>query len=231
MAEKITKKEMKEPDWFQTEFARVLDFMTRHRKQVAWGTGVFVFLLLSVAGWYFYTLNYENQARRLYDQALEGIGDSDQAAAEKNAHKILTDVTSKFPRSDAAVAAHYRLGNRYYDQGDMDRSIASFQELIKRTPRDSDLVTLAYSGLGYCYEAKKDYPKALAAFQDAVNSPKGWAFAVALYGNVARIYELMDEPAKAVEFYRKALEKTTDEGLKLMLARKISIIGDPPRGQ
>jgi tetratricopeptide (TPR) repeat protein len=231
MTEKLSKKEMKEPDWFQTEFARILAFLTHHRKQVVWGVGIAASLFLCAVGWYFYNLNYEKQAGRLYEQALQETGSADAAAGEKNTIKILTDVAAKYPRSDAAALAHYRLGNIYYKQGEMDRSLASFRELIKRAPRDSDLVTLSHSGLGYCYEAKKDFAKALAAFQDAVNSPKGWAFAVTLFGNVGRVYEEMNQPAKAVEFYRKALEKTSDQGLKLILTRKIAMIGDLPHGQ
>jgi tetratricopeptide (TPR) repeat protein len=231
MAEKLSKKEMKEPDWFQTEFARVLEFVKYHRKQVAWGAGIVVSLLLCAAGWYFYDRNYENQAGRLYDQAQQEMGGADAAAREKNTVKVLSDVVAKYPRSDAAVAAHYRLGNIYYNQGEMDRSITSFREVLKQAPSDSELVTLAQNGLGYCYEAKKDFPKALSAFQDAVNSPQGWAFVVTLSENVGRIYEEMHETAKAVEFYRKALEKATDPGLKLMLTRKIAMIGDLPHGQ
>jgi hypothetical protein len=45
------------------------------------------------------------------------------------------------------------------------------------------------------------------------------------YGSLARVYEAMNNPVKAVEFYRKALGKTTDPLMTLYLKRKISILG------
>ena len=53
----------------------------------------------------------------------------------------------------------------------------------------------------------------------------GSSFEAMNYGSIARVYEAMNNPAKAVEFYRKALGKTTDPLMTLYLKRKISILG------
>ena len=45
------------------------------------------------------------------------------------------------------------------------------------------------------------------------------------YTSMARVHESMNSYAKAVEFYRKALEKTTDPLMTLYLKRKISNLG------
>ena len=42
--------------------------------------------------------------------------------------------------------------------------------------------------------------------------------------SIARVHEAMNNPEKAAEFYRKALEKTTDPLLSFYLKRKLSLL-------
>jgi tetratricopeptide (TPR) repeat protein len=90
---------------------------------------------------------------------------------------------------------------------------------------DSDLVTLAYNGLGACHEGKKDFNKALESIEKAMKSRTASSFEALNYTSMARVHESMNSYAKAVEFYRKALEKTTDPLMTLYLKRKISNLG------
>ena len=103
-------------------------------------------------------------------------------------------------------------------------AVTAYQDFLKKAPSDSDLVTLAYNGLGSCYEMKKDFKKALEYYDNAMKTRTGLSFEAMNYGSIARVYEAMNNPAKAVEFYRKALGKTTDPLMTLYLKRKISIL-------
>jgi hypothetical protein len=51
------------------------------------------------------------------------------------------------------------------------------------------------------------------------------SFEILNYTSTARVHEAMNSPEKAVEFYRKALGKTTDPLMTLYLKSKISILG------
>ena len=96
---------------------------------------------------------------------------------------------------------------------------------MKESPPDNDLVTLAYNALGACHEAKKDFKEALESLENALKSPTALSFEALNYISIARVHEAMKNPEKAVEFYRKALGKTTDPLTTLYLKRKISILG------
>ena len=86
------------------------------------------------------------------------------------------------------------------------------------------LKTLAYNGLGYCYESIKDYPNALDAFNKSIDPKTGTAYLALNYGNIARIYEQMNDSKQAEEYYKKALENATDPLTERLIRRKISLI-------
>ena len=84
---------------------------------------------------------------------------------------------------------------------------------------------LAYSGLGASQEAKNDLNKALESYDLAMKTRAAPSFEALNYSNIARIYETKKDSVKAAEFYRKALEKTTDPLMTLYLKKKLSILG------
>jgi tetratricopeptide (TPR) repeat protein len=225
MATKIDKKELDEPDKLQLFFLRIRAFAEKNRTAIYTGTGIFVLLILLAGGWYLYRLNYETSAGKIYTRILETVMKAGSPAGDTAAINGYKDLVSQYPRSVAAVAAYYRLGNLYLIRHELDAAINAYQEFLNKEPSDSDLVPLAYSGMGSCYEIKKDFNKAIELFENALKSSIGSSFEAMNYGSIARVYEAMNNPVKAVEFYQKALGKTTEPLMKLYLKRRISILG------
>ena len=64
-------------------------------------------------------------------------------------------------------------GNAYKSNGDYDRAIADYTEVIRRQP-DS---TIAYNNRGNAYEAGAYYTRAIADYEKAlqINSGDQWA--------------------------------------------------------
>jgi tetratricopeptide (TPR) repeat protein len=225
MATKMDKKDLVEPDKLQLFFLNVRAFVERHRKRIYAGAGTFLLIILLAGGWYLYQLDYETSAGKLSNRVSDAAAKAGPPSGDTAAIQGYKDLIARYPRSDAAVTAYYRLGNLYFSRQEFDAAIVAYQEYLKNAPPQSDLVTLASSGLGNCQEAKKDFNKALESYEKAMKTNTASSFEVLNYSNVARIYEELNNPAKAAEFYRKALEKTTDPLMRLYLKRKISILG------
>jgi tetratricopeptide (TPR) repeat protein len=232
MATKIDKKELEEPDKLQFFFLSVRAFVEKHRMRIYAGAGFSLLIILLAGGWYLYQLNYETSAGKLYNRVIDaaakaGPPSGDAAAIPRDTAAIqgYKELITQYPRSDAAVTAYYRLGNLYFSRQEFDAAIVAYQEFLKKAPPQSDLVTLANSGLGNCQEAKKDFNKALESYEKAMKTNTASSFEALNYSNIARVYEALNNPAKAAEFYRKALGKTTDPLMTLYLKRKISILG------
>jgi tetratricopeptide (TPR) repeat protein len=225
MTTKIEKKDLTEPDKLQLFFLSIRTFVETHRMRIYVGAGIFFLIVLLAGGGYLYQLNYETGAGKIYDRVFEAAAKAGPQSGDTVAIKGFKDLITQYPRSNAAVTAYYRLGNLYFSRREFDAAVGAYVEFLKKAPPQSDLITLAYSGLGACQEAKKDFNKALESYERAMKSNTASSFEALNFSNIARIYEAMNNPAKAVEYYQKALGKTTDPLMTLYLKRKISILG------
>jgi tetratricopeptide (TPR) repeat protein len=219
MTGKITRQELKEPDKFQVMLSRGMAYLAENKKIIYTAGAVFVAVLLIAGGWYFYDLDMEKRAQQIYARSFyTAPGDTAVATG------VYKEVLAKYPRSRAAALANYRLAGLYYQQKDFDAAIRHYEAFLQQAPDQNDLKTIAYMGLGHCHEAKKDFKNALAAFEKAAGSKAGQVFAGLNNQNIARIYEAMNDRAKALEYYRKALTNNTDPIVELLLKRKIAAL-------
>ncbi len=228
VAAKMDKKDLEQPDAFQEAFGKFLDFVRDNRQKLYVAVGVFALVIVLGAGYFFYTASYEKDAARLYFDARLKIMRSDPmgtGAVMPDAIRTLSDVVEKYPSSDAAQSARYELGNLYYLVGDFDRSIQVYKEFIDKASKKDIRTVYARFGIGYACEAKKEYEKALEAFNQVADSKPGNVFEGLSYRNIARIYEEMNDSGKALDYYKKALEKTTDPAASSLLKRKIAQLG------
>ena len=225
MAAKMDKHELNEPDKLQLFFLRIRAFAGKHRARIYAGGGIFILIVLLAGGWYLYRVNYQAGAGKIYNQIIEAAAKTGSPAGDAAAIKGYKDLISQYPRSRAAVTAYYRLGNLYFGRREYDAAIGAYQNFLRNTSAESDLMPLAYSGLGASQEAKNDLNKALESYDLAMKTRAAPSFEALNYSNIARIYETKKDSVKAAEFYRKALEKTTDPLMTLYLKRKLSILG------
>jgi tetratricopeptide (TPR) repeat protein len=230
MAAKVTKKDIEKPDPFYEWMERVYGYLASHKKKFYIGAGVLAAICLLSTAYYFYSQHQEKQAEKLYLKAYDlqysrtapRGGDKDSLAAVFAAYE---EVLQAYPRSLASAHASYMLGNLYYRVGDYDKARSSFEAFLDKAPRKHVLTPFAYTGIGYCYEEKKEYAKALEAFEKAVGKDTGGVLAGVTYGNMARVYEEMNNAPKALEFYKQALENTTDPAMAAFIKRKIAQLG------
>jgi tetratricopeptide (TPR) repeat protein len=225
MAVKIDKKELLEPDKLQILFLNIREFAETYRTRIYAGAGGLLLVFLLAGGWYVYNLHYESSADKMYNRVIEASLKSGSPAGDADAIKSLKELIKQYPKSSTALTVYYRLGNLYYSRKEYDPAIEAYQNYLKTADPDNDLITLAYNGLGACMEAKGDFPKALESYEKAMKTSRAASFEVINFVNVARVYEAMNNPAKASEFYRKALTKTTDPLMTIFLKRKIAILG------
>jgi len=225
MVDKLDKKDLSEPDQLQLLFIKVRTFIENHKKRLYVGSGIAGIIFLLAGGWYLYQLNYETRAEKSYAKVFEAAQKAGSPAGDPVTIKGYKDLILQYPHSRAAVTAHYRLGNLHFSRHEIDAAILAYESFLNKASTDNDLVTLAYSSLGACYEEMKNFNKALESLDKAMKTNTASSFEVLNYISTARVYEAMNNPLKALEFYRKALEKTTDSIMTLYLKRKISTLG------
>lgn len=226
MAAKLSKKELKSPDAFQTAFEKVGEYVEENKSRVLIAGTALACAVLLVLGIYFYWSYYSGAALKLYAQAQENIlksGDNPQTA-DANI-PVFQKLTDQYSYTWSGRMAHYHLANIYYNKGDMDRAITSYEKFIAKTGSDKTGVKfLALTSLGYAYEAKKDFRAALKYFEQA-QKVYHTGFEMMSLRNLARACEELNDKVKALEYYKKALEKTTEPAARIFIQRKIAALG------
>ncbi|MDD5724368.1 MAG: tetratricopeptide repeat protein [Syntrophales bacterium] len=229
MADKMTKKELEQPDEFHTIGWHALQYVLEHRSKLYAAGAVVLLIIILSGGWYFYRSSYENKAQSLYSEAyaaysVPDISEEERRGAYLKAVEIYEGLVKKYPSSHAATLSFYNMGNLYFNIDNTEKSITAYKTFLKRSGNNDILIALAYHGLGYCYEGTNDYDNALKSFETSNNRVQGTRFEYINYANIARIYEKMARQKEALEFYRKAAGKISDPLMELLIKKKIAAL-------
>ncbi len=134
--------------------------------------------------------------------------DGPQATPDARAQAIasLQAVLAQHGRSAAAVQAAYELGNLQYQAGDYAAARGAYEIALAKGAAGS-LRTLAASGVGYTWEAQKNYANAVTAYEAVARAvpPKQFFFEDALL-DLARAQALAGKPVDALATYERLLK-------------------------
>lgn len=226
MSNKATKQELTEPDKIQVLLGQIRDYFLTHKRNIAVATTIVLAVFVLIGGWAYYRQTEETKAMNLYNKSVMDTMRIRMAGQDATtAVKPLQDVIEKYPSTEAATLARYRIGNAYLNASQIDSALKAFQGYLNDKSGENELTVLVYNGMGNCYEVKKDYKNALLQYEMALNAKAGKPFAGDILANLARTYEAMKDNKKAVEYYQKSMDKTNDPAMKLIIGRKIAILG------
>jgi len=164
--------------------------------------------VLGVATWLWLRAeDSRGQAALAASADLVQQADGPQATPDTRAKAIasLQAVLAQHGRSSAAVQAAYELGNLQYQAGDYAAARGAYEIALAKGAAGS-LRTLAASGVGYTWEAQKNYANAVTAYEAVARAvpPKQFFFEDALL-DLARAQALAGKPVDALATYERLL--------------------------
>jgi tetratricopeptide (TPR) repeat protein len=255
--EKITQRELKQPDAFQRAGAEARDWLMERQTLVVTAVGVVL-----VGGLVFTLIGYfsnrgEATAAKELGQALE-ILDRPVVAMPEGANlepvngteapfksakeqdealvKALTDFRAAHKGTRSATTAALALGKAEYRLGNQDAAVASFSEFLKDAAQNDPMRAAALEGQGYAYEAQQKYDDAIGSFDkmSAVDSG-GYLEGMGQY-HKARILILQGKKDEAaallvkipVEHSGSAAARLSTERTALLAAQGVKI-PEPPQ--
>jgi len=177
------------------------------------GAGVVVVALIVVGAWAWYrSQESRGEAALTSATALVQQATATQAGPEARAKAIaaLEAVLRDHPRFSGAAQAAYQLGNLRYAGGAYAQARGAYEvALAKGGP--ASLRALSAVGIGYTWEAEKNYANAATAYEAALKAMAAKAF---LYEDtlmaLARVQELGGKPGAAAETYQRLLKEIPD---------------------
>lgn len=169
--------------------------------------------VLGVAGWLWLRAeDSRGQVALAASSELVQLADGPQATPDARAKAIaaLQLVLAQHGRSSAAVQAAYELGNLQFQAGDYAAARGAY-ELTLAKGASGSLRTLAASGVGYTWEAEKNYASAVTAYEAVARAvPTGQFFFEDALLDLARAQALAGKPADAVATYERLLKDAPD---------------------
>jgi tetratricopeptide (TPR) repeat protein len=147
--------------------------------------------------------------------------------AEGRAQKALEEVVAEYPRLSSGAQAAYQLGNLRFAAGHYPQARAAFQ-IAKARARSASLVSLASLGIGFTFEAEKNYEAAEKSYAETIKGagPKDFLYEEAM-SDMARVQELGGKRAAAVETYQKILKELPDGRRAEEMRARVAMLQSP----
>jgi tetratricopeptide (TPR) repeat protein len=188
--------------------------------------------ILGAGGWAWYRAA-ETQSYQAFADASPLVQRAQDPAAtaedRDRAIRALDRFIAEHSRSSLVPQAAYRLGNIRYAAGQYGAARGAFELALARGASGT-LRTLCAASIGYTWEAEKEYGKADAAFQAALQSlgPRDFLYEE-LLTDLARVQESAGNPKAAVETYRRALRDVPDSRRADDIRGRIATLESPAR--
>jgi len=128
-----------------------------------------------------------------------------------------------YPKHELVPEAQFTIGDYYYNKKDYSKALVEYKAFIEKFPEHykteeaksfikelSQIDAFREYQKAIVYFDKKDYKKAITELEKIVNSYPETEVAMACDANIASSYEQLGNKKKAVELYKKIIEKYKD---------------------
>jgi tetratricopeptide (TPR) repeat protein len=159
---RITRKDLRQPDWFQVSTEKAFEIYESHRVEVLLGVAAVVVLLLALWGWQVFKDHQNAKAGEEFGVAA-ALYHGQKYSEAISAFKKVED----YRWSHYATFAYLYQANSYLAVNDLNNALTAAQRFVNATSPDSvyrqiGLVTLAYTeeNKGQIKEALQHYSEA-----------------------------------------------------------------------
>ena len=226
---KIIKKKLKKPDEFISFTEKTFISITHHSKSIGIGGAIVLILLLSIFFYQRWEKENEENAYQMFSLALETYQVTSVPYQEgslqnyKNVLEKFNEVVTKFPNTLSGKLSMLYKGNLCLRLGEFEEAIKAYESFLQKAGRENLYRSFAMEGLGYAHEGKRDYERAINAYQKVVDLGERLQSANAYLG-LGRCYEKLGKTEEAVKNYKKFVEVNQKSEMTNIVLRKISIL-------
>jgi tetratricopeptide (TPR) repeat protein len=219
------KRDLNDPDEFISFWTKLFDFVTAHKVQVSCALGAFLILLIIGAATLYFLRQSENKAFSLlqdgiakYQTILKTEGPE---KAYKGAEKDFQQIIKNYSQRQGGILAKLYYADMGYAAKDYDKAISLYNPLLSELNEEPFLKNLVLNGLGYCYEAKKDYKRASGYFE-MVATAQGYPMKDEALFNLGEMYAAIGNKEKSINAFKKILSDYPESIYTEIVKEKIS---------
>ncbi len=224
---KITKKQLKEPDEFISLTERVFIFFNQHSKKITVAGVLVLVAVIAVVLFRISEKKNEEEAARFFGAALETynrqVAQTGEGANQdlKEVLAKFDDIITKFPRTSSGAISRLYRGNICLREDQFDEAVKAYAAFLDQAGKKRLYFYLGWEGLGHAYEGKKDYPKAVDAYQKMLQAGEGYQVTEA-HLNLGYCYEKLGKTKEALENFKAFLSGDQKSSLTDVIMRKVA---------
>ncbi len=225
LAKKLRRKDLRQPDEFVTTTMKIGQWVRQNLRLVAFVSGTLVVVVIVTA----VVVEWSRSSRIESSSSLwvalnKGtapvVGPDDEEeipeevehfesreARAKAATEVFTKVLEEHGDSTAGRAARLGLAATKYSLGEYAEARSLYEDFLSNVDDLDIYKAVALEGAGFCYEALKNYDKALDYFRRLEKVDDGNHQDLAKY-HQGRILEQMNKQAEAAELYRNIVRRS-----------------------
>ena len=236
-SKRTTKKELGQPDAFQTGIDRLWERITKYQSELKIAAVIIVVLIAAGFAMNISSASKEKAAQSLIEKlagdyqevvavdsaSLAATAKDESGKAEKS-QKVeagLKEIIEKHGSTKAAHLANFYLGELYFSQKKFTDAQPYFKAYEKKLSARSPFRALVLSNLGYTFEAQNKFAEAAEYFVQSAAIKDNPSRDRDLF-NAARLFEQVQKNDQASKYYQTIIDEFPDSSLVLLAKNKIA---------
>ena len=195
---KISRKELKQPDEFQSFVANAQEFLFNNLQQVIVSGSIVLAAGALAVGIYYYEIHRDTIAGDRFYSAIGELKQKNYNQAEADFEKLAEDE----PGREVGKLARFYLGSAYFQEGQLEKARDALVSYVPDA-KDDLFASMAYEDLGVIYEKMGELKKAQGAYAQAAAIPGPEQTRAEL--QVARLMAEQGDQAGAIKAYQSFL--------------------------
>ena len=180
------------------------EFMRKNLFYLIAGSVLVLFLIIGFSIWKYIANKKEEKASLLFYQAYKVYQKAiKEEKTMEDSLKLFQTLVQDYSGTNEEVLSWFYLGNCQFALKKFDDAIISYNNFLEKISPQTQLALLAYDSLGYCYEEKGDFKKAIENFEKTIDPSPG--LGEIGYLNLARCYEALGDKENSLKIYKKFL--------------------------
>ena len=218
-----------ETDEFLGFFEGAKEFVTAHRRVISAGV---VIVCLIIAGVFLWTRHGEQQERHasfLLYQGMIALKEADGLAGDEarkgyeKALNILKESAEAHGSTRSGRLSLFFVAKCLGRLNRHDEAIQQYEAFLSGNEKNPVYRAMAKQSLGFAYESRKDYEKALACFKEVSAMERSFLTEEATLA-VARVHEAMGQKREALDAYREYLTSHPDSVETSHIRRRVALL-------
>ena len=211
---------------------RILDWFEEYKKLIIWIGIISFFTSLALLGWV-YVENKDSKTAQLmeYEASLTLLDAqlySEDPDAQKEALQAaisqFQEIIQKFPRTNSASIARYKIGNSYSAIGEYKNAIESYEAFMKKDGSGNGIAPLVAQRMGYAYLKLGKTEESEKYFKMVTPKSKAYNRDVSLL-ELAQITERKGEKEEALSKYQEIIDQFSSSPIASEARGKIKALG------